>query len=221
MNRKRRTPCEWRQVGPSLHLDEHGDPATPPYVRYRLFPKRDAREEFGRTSDVRPDDARPDGGKEKDQMTTTKKRETKKDMSKGTKKAGAKKPGAKKPEATVVHANDDTFRAELRSELPVLADFSASWCGPCLRLGEVLPAIASRFAGRVKVVKIDVDESPRTAARHVDEGVPTLVLFKGGEPVAVECGFGDRRNTEKWLEAALEHAAPRPARRVRRPTCRG
>jgi thioredoxin 2 len=101
----------------------------------------------------------------------------------------------------------------------VLVDFSAAWCGPCRRLGEVLPAIAERFAGRLKVVKVDVDESPKVSVRYVDEGVPTLVVFRRGKPVAVSCGFGSRRETEKWLAAALEKAARPASKKPRRPTC--
>ncbi|NMC68705.1 MAG: thiol reductase thioredoxin [Myxococcales bacterium] len=120
----------------------------------------------------------------------------------------------------MIHANDETFDREVGTgDVPVLVDFSASWCGPCRRLGEVLPAIAQKFAGKVKVVKVDVDESPKVSARYVDEGVPTLVVFQRGKPVAMDCGFGTRRETEKWLEAALKQAAKPGSKKPRRPAC--
>ncbi|NMC69001.1 MAG: hypothetical protein GYA57_02910, partial [Myxococcales bacterium] len=168
---RRFTACHWVQVGPSLHLDEHGDPAPPPYVRYRLCPGRDedrdddageVREpaDVSELPEIRRDAAAGSSEKEEGEMATTRKRTTKK---------------------AIVHANDETFDREVGTgDVPVLVDFSASWCGPCRRLGEVLPAIAQEFAGKVKVVKVDVDESPKVSARYVDEGVPTLVVFQRG-----------------------------------------
>lgn len=207
---KRFTACRWVQVGPSLHLDEHGDPAPPPYVRYRPCRGRDedrdddageVREpaDVSELPEIRRDAAAGSSEKEEGEMATTRKRTTKKAM---------------------IHANDETFDREVGTgDVPVLVDFSASWCGPCRRLGEVLPAIAQKFAGKVKVVKVDVDESPKVSARYVDEGVPTLVVFQRGKPVAMDCGFGTRRETEKWLEAALKQAAKPGSKKPRRPAC--
>jgi thioredoxin len=219
--KKPHTPCHWRQVGPSLHLDKSGDPARPPYARYRLFrgpdEERDDDDEDREPMDVselpevRRDAAAQGGEKEEGEMATTKKRTTK--------RAGAV-TGSRSTENAVVHASDETFEREVgTADVPVLVDFSASWCGPCQRLAQVLPAIAAKFTGKVKVVKVDVDESPKSAAHYVDEGVPTLVVFKRGKPVAVDCGFGTRRETEAWLEAALKRAEKPSSKKPRRPTC--
>jgi thioredoxin 2 len=116
-------------------------------------------------------------------------------------KATTRKPA--KAAELVVHATDETFAKETGGTTPVLVDLSASWCGPCQRLGKALPAIAEKFAGKVKVVKVDVDESPKTAGRFVDEGVPTVVLLQRGKQIAKDCGFGSRHDTELWLERAL------------------
>lgn len=82
----------------------------------------------------------------------------------------------------LVEANDQTFESlVLQSERPVLVDFSAVWCGPCKKLEPVVRDIASQYDGRLKVVKVDVDRAPETAARFAVLSVPTLVLFRDGQ----------------------------------------
>lgn len=81
----------------------------------------------------------------------------------------------------VIKANDTNFDAEvMQSEHPVLVDFSAAWCGPCKKLEPIVDEIAGDYDGRVKVVKVDVDSSPATAARFGVMSVPTLLLVSGG-----------------------------------------
>jgi thioredoxin 1 len=83
---------------------------------------------------------------------------------------------------SVVNATDQNFAAEvLQAAGPVLVDFSATWCGPCKKLEPVVHEIASEFAGRVKVVKVDVDQSPATAAKFAVMSVPTLIFFRDGQ----------------------------------------
>ena len=131
---------------------------------------------------------------------------TKRTTTKPSRKA-APKPARKAAAAGVpliVEADDKTF-AELIApgKLPVLVDFSASWCGPCQALGKVLPDVAKTFARKLRVVKLDVDESPKTADRFAIEGVPTLLLFKDGKLVAASEGFSTRKSVEAWLSDAL------------------
>ena len=84
----------------------------------------------------------------------------------------------------ITHADDATFQSEvLDSEVPVLVDFWADWCGPCRAVAPLLDRIAKRYAGRAKVVKVDVDSNRATPARYGVRGIPTLLLFKGGEVV--------------------------------------
>lgn len=79
---------------------------------------------------------------------------------------------------------DETFQAEvLDSPIPVLVDFWAVWCGPCKAIAPTLETLAAKFAGRVKVVKIDIDENERTSEKFGILSIPTLYLFKGGSKV--------------------------------------
>jgi len=84
--------------------------------------------------------------------------------------------------STVLQVAESDFDAEvLKSSLPVLVDFYAPWCGPCRQMAPVLEEIARDYAGRLKVVKVNVDEAQETAVRWRVLGVPTFILFKGGE----------------------------------------
>lgn len=85
---------------------------------------------------------------------------------------------------TVLHSDAAHFTEQvLESEVPVLVDFWAEWCGPCRSIAPHLETLAGQFAGQAKVVKVDVDHSPEVAARYGIRGIPTLILFKGGEAV--------------------------------------
>jgi thioredoxin 1 len=85
----------------------------------------------------------------------------------------------------------------------VLVDFSAGWCGPCQALAPVLEAVAADEAARLDVVKLDVDANPETATRYAIRGLPTLLLFKDGEPVASHVGLLPKARLKAWIEDAL------------------
>ena len=81
----------------------------------------------------------------------------------------------------VLQATDETFDSEvMQAEQPVLVDFSATWCGPCKKLEPIVKEIAGDYGDRLKVVKVDVDQAPSTAAKFGVMSVPTLLLFQGG-----------------------------------------
>ncbi len=95
---------------------------------------------------------------------------------------------------------DDEFEKEvIESELPVLVDFWASWCAPCRMQGEVLKEIAPDLAGKVKIVKVNVDESEKTAIRYGISAIPTLLLFKNGEVAEKSVGLSSRAELSQML----------------------
>jgi thioredoxin 1 len=77
----------------------------------------------------------------------------------------------------------------LKSDAPVLVDFTATWCGPCKALSPIVDQVAQELVGKVKVGKLDIDESPLTASKYGVRGVPTLMVFKGGERAAQHVGL--------------------------------
>ena len=101
----------------------------------------------------------------------------------------------------------DTFESEvLQSEKPVIVDFWAEWCGPCRAVSPVLEEIASERAGDLRVVKVNIDEEPALAQRYGIMSIPTIVLFKGGEPAAAAIGAQPKRMLERSLGLADEAA---------------
>lgn len=86
--------------------------------------------------------------------------------------------------------NDSNFEAEvLKSELPVLVDFFAQWCGPCKMMAPTIDELAEEYKGKWKIVKCDIDEAPNTSAQYGIQSVPTLMFFKNGEKVNQVIGF--------------------------------
>ena len=96
--------------------------------------------------------------------------------------------------------NDAMFRSEvLESDKPVLVDFFATWCGPCRMVSPIVDEIAAERTDTLKVVKVDVDEAPSVAAAYGVMSIPTLMVFKGGEPVNTQVGAVPKAKIEAML----------------------
>jgi thioredoxin 1 len=96
------------------------------------------------------------------------------------------------------HVTTETFETEvIESNLPVVVDFWAPWCGPCRAIGPVLESLASRWAGQVKVVKLNVDEEPEIASAFQVRSIPTIVAMRGRDVIDVQVGFGGQQALEK------------------------
>ncbi|GGA42205.1 thioredoxin [Pelagibacterium lentulum] len=100
------------------------------------------------------------------------------------------------------HVSEATFSTDvLGADVPVLVDFWAEWCGPCRAIAPILDEISTEMAGKVKIVKLNVDENPSIAAQYGVRSIPTMILFKGGEAADMKIGAGTpKAGLVKWLE---------------------
>jgi thioredoxin 1 len=107
-------------------------------------------------------------------------------------------------ESSLIHVNDKNFASEvLSSTLPVLVDFWATWCGPCRSISPIVEELAKEFTGKVKVTKLNVDESPATPTQYGVRGIPTLILFKGGKILDQIVGAVPKARLKSMIEKAL------------------
>ena len=103
-----------------------------------------------------------------------------------------------------MHVTDETFEPKvLKSDLPVLVDYWAEWCGPCKSIAPMLEAVAREYDGRLKVAKINVDENQSTPAKFGIRGIPTLMLFKNGELAATKVGAMSKAQLTAFIEQQL------------------
>ena len=104
----------------------------------------------------------------------------------------------------VLEINNDNFDSEVASsDQPVLIDFYAIWCGPCKAMSPIIEELAEKYSGRVKVGKVDADKAPELAAEYGVQGLPTFMIFKGGEKIDVLVGAQSQALLEKRIEASL------------------
>ena len=103
-----------------------------------------------------------------------------------------------------VAITDTNFdRTVLKADKPVLVDFWATWCRPCQMVAPILDELAKEYDGRVKFVKLDVDQNPKTATKYKVMSIPTLLVFKKGQPVSHLVGFRPKNELKRILDTAL------------------
>ena len=107
-------------------------------------------------------------------------------------------------EENVIHVSDSNFEQEvMKSSTPVLVDFWAPWCAPCRAIAPIVEELAGQYAGRLKVVKVNVDDNPQTPARFGVRGIPNLIIVKGGEVKEQIIGAVPKQQLVRAVDTAL------------------
>jgi thioredoxin 1 len=105
---------------------------------------------------------------------------------------------------STVAVTDDTFDAEVRnSDIPVVVDFWAEWCGPCKQIGPALEELSEEYAGKVKIAKVNVDDNPNSPAELGVRGIPALFMFKDGQVVSNKIGAAPKAALENWIKESI------------------
>lgn len=103
-----------------------------------------------------------------------------------------------------IAATDTTFDAIVKdSDLPVVVDFWAEWCGPCKQIGPALEELSDEYAGKIKIVKVNVDDNPNSPAQMGVRGIPALFMFKDGEIVSNKVGAAPKASLKSWIDEEI------------------
>jgi len=104
----------------------------------------------------------------------------------------------------IINVTDSTFDDEvIKSELPVLLDYWAEWCGPCKIIAPILDDIANEYIGKIKVAKINIDDNPNTPAKFGVRGIPTLMIFKSGSIEATKVGALSKSQLSAFIDSTI------------------
>ena len=103
-----------------------------------------------------------------------------------------------------MHVSDSEFESSvLQSDDITLVDFWAEWCGPCKQLSPILDTIAEEKSGQIKVAKVNIDDNPETPTKYGVRGIPTMIMFKNGEPIATKVGSVPKSKLDEWIDSVL------------------
>ena len=103
-----------------------------------------------------------------------------------------------------VAVTDETFDSEVKnSDVPVVVDFWAEWCGPCKQIGPALEELSVEMAGKIKIAKVDVDTNPNSTASMGVRGIPALFIFKDGEVISNRAGAAPKAALQSWIEDSI------------------
>jgi len=104
----------------------------------------------------------------------------------------------------IVYVTDDSFEDEvLKSDVPVLVDYWAEWCGPCKMIAPILDEICGDYEGKLKIAKLNIDENPGTPPKYGIRGIPTLMMFKGGDVEATKVGALSKSQLTAFIDSNL------------------
>ena len=104
----------------------------------------------------------------------------------------------------ILHVTDASFKSEvLESAIPVLVDYWAEWCGPCKMIAPILEEVGKEYAGKLRVAKLNIDDNPKTPGEYGIRGIPTLILFKGGNVEATKVGALSKSQLTAFIDSNL------------------
>jgi thioredoxin 1 len=106
--------------------------------------------------------------------------------------------------SNIIHLSDDTFQKEvIESSIPVLVDYWAEWCGPCKMIAPILDDLVSEYDGKLKIAKLNIDENPQTPSKFGIRGIPTLMIFKDGNPEATKVGALSKSQLAAFIDSTI------------------